>query len=112
MWQIPLGNQWFQTEDNSWGHYQDNRAEYFFAHPDELVNSGVIALLFGAGNAGSTTNTDAMGDGTTNPAPFCTPDGVSSGTVCNANASSSSDDDGGYVRMAAGTYYASPIPLP
>jgi hypothetical protein len=112
VWQIPLGNQWFDTEDDTWGHYQDNRAEYFFAHPNELVGVGVIALLFGAGNAGSTTYNDAMGDGTTNPASFCTTDGLSTGTICNNHASTSSDDDGGYVRTTAATYYLAPVPLP
>ena len=111
VWQIPLGNQYFQTENNSDGHYQDNRVEYFLANPGELVNSGVVALLFGRGNGGSTTYTDDKGDGITNPASFCTTDGVSSGTICDANASTSSDDDGGYLRMAAAAYYASPTPL-
>ena len=111
VWQIPLGNQYFDTEDNTDGHYQDNRVEYFLANPGELVNAGVIGLLFGRGNGGSTTYTDDQGDGITNPASFCTTDGVSSGTVCDTNASSSSDDDGGYLRMAAAAYYASPTPL-
>ena len=111
VWQIPLGNQYFQTENNTDGHYQDNRAEYFFAHPNELVSSGVIGLLFGRGNGGSTTYTDDKGDGVTNPSSFCTTDGTSSGTICNDHASTSSDDDGGYLRMAAAAYYVSPVPL-
>ena len=111
VWQIPLGNQYFQTENDSDGHYQDNRVEYLLANPGELVNAGVIALLFGRGNGGSTTYTDDKGDGITNPASFCTTDGVSSGTICNANVSTTSDDDGGYLRQAAAAYYASPTPL-
>jgi len=111
VWQIPLGNQYFDTEDNTDGHYQDNRVEYFLSNPGELVNAGIIGLLFGRGNAGSTTYTDDQGDGVTNPASFCTTDGVSSGTICDTNASTSSDDDGGYLRMAAAAYYASPTPL-
>jgi hypothetical protein len=112
VWQVPLGNQWFQSENNSDGHYQDNRAEYFFAHPQELINAGVIAVLYGRGNDGSTTNTDAKFDGVTNPASFCSADGTSSGTVCNTHASTVTDDDGGYLRMAATAYYGAPITLP
>jgi hypothetical protein len=100
VWQIRLGNQYFQTENDSNGHYQDNRAEYFFAHPQELVAVGVIALLFGRGNGGSTTYSDDRGDG------------LSSGTVCNNHVSTVSDDDGGYLRMAADAYYEAPVPLP
>lgn len=111
VWQIPLGNQYFETENDTWGHYQDNRAEYFFGHVGELRAAGVIGLLFGAGNAGSTTNVDTMGDGVTNPPATCTSDGVSSGQVCADHPSTVSDDDGGYLRMAAAAYYQSPVPL-
>ncbi len=52
-------------------HYQDNRVEYFFHHVPELVNAGVIGLLFGAGNGGSTVNYDGKHDGVTNPPSFC-----------------------------------------
>jgi hypothetical protein len=112
VWQIPLGNQYFQTQNNTNGHYQDNRAEYFFGHVQELINSGVIGLLFGRGNAGSTTNTDDRNDGITNPSSFCTTDGTSSGQVCNNHASTVADDDGGYLRMAAQNYFTSPVALP
>ncbi len=111
IWQIPLGNQYFQTMDNSRGHYQDNRAEYFFSHMDELRQVGVIGLLFGAGTSGVTNNGDADSDGVTNPPSFCSTDGVSSGQVCNNHQSTVSDDDGGYLRMAAQQYYANPLPL-
>jgi len=107
IWQIPEGNQYFDTENNTNGHYQDNRAEYFFGHMDELARAGVIGLLFGAGNGGSTVNTDGMNDGVTNPPSLCTSDGVSSGQVCDTHTSTVSDDDGGYLRMAGQQYYAS-----
>jgi hypothetical protein len=109
VWQVPLGNQWFQSENNTTGHYQDNRAEYFFAHPSELINIGVIGVLYGRGNAGSTTNTDDQGDGVTNPASVCTSDGLSSGTICSDHPSTVADDDGGYLRQEAAAYYRSPI---
>ncbi|MCU1448078.1 MAG: hypothetical protein JWP02_248 [Acidimicrobiales bacterium] len=111
VWQIPLGNQWFATENNTDGHYQDNRAEYFFSHMSELQQAGVIGLLFGAGNGGSTVNNDGKADGITNPASFCTTDGVSSGQICNNHTSTVSDDDGGYLRMAAANYYKAPLPI-
>ncbi|HEV2309176.1 MAG TPA: hypothetical protein VGU73_01525 [Acidimicrobiia bacterium] len=110
VWQVPLGNQYFDTDNNTPGHYQDNRAEYFFGHMAELQGVGVIAVLYGRGNPGSTTNTDAQGDGVTNPPAICTSDGLSSGTICNGHTSTVADDDGGYLRMAAAAYEASPIP--
>jgi hypothetical protein len=111
VWQIPEGNQYFDTANDTDGHYQDNRAEYFFAHAQELVDDGIIGLLFGAGNGGSTVHTDDKGDGVTNPASFCTSDGMSSGQVCNTRVSSYDDDDGGFIRISAASYYQSPIPL-
>jgi hypothetical protein len=111
VWQVPLGNQWFQSENNSDGHYQDNRAEYFFGHVGELVHIGVIAVLYGRGNGGSTTNTDDKSDGITNHSSFCTSDGTSSGTICNNHVATVADDDGGYLRMAAANYFSSPVPL-
>jgi hypothetical protein len=110
VWQIPEGNQWFRTEDDAPGHTQDNRAEYFFHHVGELEAAGIVALLFGRGNP-STTHTDATGDGVTNPAATCTPEGVSSGEVCNDHVSTVADDDGGYLRMQARAYYRAPVPL-
>jgi len=109
VWQIPLGNQYFRTMDNSWGHYQDNRAEYFLGHVNELIGAGVIGLQFGCGNSGSTTQWDDMGDGITNPASFCTTDGSSGGEICNTHSSTVADDDGGYIRMAAAEYYKNPV---
>ena len=111
VWQVPLGNQWSRSENNTAGHYQDNKAEYFFAHPAELRAAGAIAVLFGQATAGSTTNTDADHDGITNPPEVCTSDGLTSGTVCNTHVATVSDDDGGYLRTAAAAYYAAPLPL-
>jgi hypothetical protein len=111
VWQVPLGNQWFQTMNNSDGHYQDNRAEYFFSHLAELRDAGIVGLLFGAGNAGSTTNDDGKADGVTNPASFCSTDGISSASICNNHASTSADDDGGFLRMQSAAYFQNPLAL-
>src|SRR5436305_1317604 len=105
-----VGNQYFRTDDSSAGHRQDNRAEYFFAHPDELVAAGVVAVLFGSGgNGNSTTPYDSANDGVTNPPARCTTDGVSSGQVCNDHTSTVADDDGGFLRTAAAAYYRAPL---
>jgi len=111
LWQVPEGNQYFQTENNTPGHFQDNRPEYIFNHVPELIQAGIVGAIFGTGNAGSTTNDDSTGDGITNPPPICTSDGSSSGQVCNTHPSTVADDDGGYLRMAAAAYYAQPVPL-
>jgi len=113
VWQIPLGNQYFDTENNTAGHYQDNRAEYFFSHMGELARAGIVGLLFGSGIVGATTNYDAMHDGVTNPPAVCSRDGISHGQICDTHASTVTDDDGGYLRHAAQQYYQSGgYPLP
>ena len=111
VWQIPVGNQWFDTVDGTPGHEPDNRVEYFLAHPDELVRAGIVGLLFGGGNAGTTSPMDAEHDGVTNPPPHCTGDGMGGGTICNDHVSTSPDDDGGYLQQAAAAYYQHPTAL-
>jgi len=106
-WQVPVGNQYFQTMNNSCGHYQDTVAQYFLAHPSALYMSGLIAVLFGAGNSCQANNTDAKHDGVTN--------GLGAGTLdtatvawcsaCNTHVSTSADDDGGFLRIFVGAYY-------
>lgn len=115
VWQIPMGNQYFRTMDNSPNHYQDNRVEYLFSHIDELQSSGIVGLLFGKTTPTATHPSDAAGDGVTNPAPMCTRDGSSSGEICNDHASVYPDDDGGYLRIVAKQYSDAPVavtPLP
>jgi hypothetical protein len=70
LWQVPVGNQYFRSENNTDGHYQDNRPEYIFGHIQELIDTGIIAALFGPGNAGNTNYGDSKNDGVTNPPPF------------------------------------------
>jgi hypothetical protein len=106
IWQIPVGNQYFRTVNNTRGHYQDNKVEYFFDHIEELRSVGIAGLLFGGGNPGVTEHWDARGDGITNPPAITNSDGDSSGQlITNDHVSTVSDDDGGYLRMRAGQYY-------
>ncbi|MBI3857768.1 MAG: hypothetical protein HY293_18965, partial [Planctomycetes bacterium] len=104
LWQMPVGNTVMKTCDNTWGHYQDNRAEYFLLaankpHVVAYASSGVIALLFGPTDDGTTHYHDNRADGVTNGG---------SGTT-----STSPDDDGGFLRTSTGAYYGSgPVSLP
>ncbi len=102
VWQVPVGNQYFRTMNQSIGHYQDNRAEYFMSHTPALRAAGIIAVLFGKANADQTTYTDFMADGITNPAPV----NAFECALCNPHTSAWSDDDGGYLRISVGQYYA------
>ncbi len=106
MWQVPIGNQYFDTMNNTPGHFQDNRAEYILGNPASFAAAGIIAVLFGPGNGG-TMNVDAAHDGVTNPAP------ISSYECdhCNTHASSYPDDDGGFLRLFIGQYMQHPVPL-
>lgn len=71
LWQIPLGNSNSKNVYNNGGAaegYKDNRPEYFFgsgtAHIEKFAETGVIALLFGAGAGGQSTYTnDQYSDG-------------------------------------------------
>jgi len=99
LWQVPIGNTVYRSEDNSWGHYQDNRVQYWLGdrtHMQALVHSGVIAILFGAGASGCTMYDDGVGDGITNPPPI----------DANDQVASVADDDGGYLRQEAAQYYS------
>jgi len=111
LWQVPVGNQYFQTSNNTDNHFQDNRAEYFFGHVDELIQTGIVGVTFGAGNAGSTSYDDGSKDGVTNPPTICTTDGTSRGQICNDHPSTVADDDGGFIRMSASAYYQAPMAL-
>jgi len=103
LWQVPVGNQRYRTMDNSAGHYQDTRAEYFLAHPDLLADAGVAAVLFGPGVDDATWYTDARKDGITNPDPVS----AFGCDRCNTEVSRFADDDGGFLRVAVGAYYRS-----
>jgi hypothetical protein len=102
VWQIPLGNTKMRAVDETWGHYQDNRVEWFLDDPGGTHlalwrDAGVIALLYGGGAGGTTCACDANGDGLTDPPAI----------NGNIRPSLSADDDGGYFRERAAAYYAS-----
>jgi hypothetical protein len=72
LWQIPVGN---SNHKNTWNNggvsegFKDNRPEYFFgagntAHAKKFADTGVIALLFGAGAGGTSSyQNDRYSDG-------------------------------------------------
>ena len=109
MWQVPNGNTIYRTENNTSGHYQDNRPQYFLnattgrQHMQEWANYGVIGIMFGAGVGSQTHYFDSNNDGITNPAAI----------NGNTQVSQYADDDGGYIRLNVGSYYSSgALPLP
>ena len=100
LWQIPEGNQYFDTMDNTPHHTQDNRAQYILSHVGDFASAGVIAALFGSAAGGATVN-DAAADGVTNAVPIST----FGCDYCNNHVSAYPDDDGGYLRLFVGAYY-------
>lgn len=110
-WQVPVGNQYFLTMNNTCGHYQDNVASYFLAHPSDLYSAGLIAVLFGAGNGCQTVYTDGRGDGITNGSGSPTTDLAGYCNACNTHISVYSDDDGGFLRIFVGKYYSARTPV-
>src|SRR5256712_14053548 len=105
-WQVPVGNQYFLTMNNTCGHYQDNVAPYFISHASDLFSAGLIAVLFGAGNQCQTTYLDGAKDGVTNNGGAPTTDALGGCIACNTHTSTAADDDGGYLRIFVGQYYA------
>jgi hypothetical protein len=122
MWQIPLGNMKMRSQNNNWGHYQDNRPEWLLdeaarTHLTSYRDAGVVAFLFGGGAGGTSCACDAENDGITNFPPInanvitseagtgapslVTPDGGTPSLVTPYAA----DDDGGYFRWRAWKYY-------
>ena len=105
LWQVPIGNTLYLSSNNTRGHYQDNRVQYFLGQGDnrhivEYMRSGVIGILFGRGIGGQSNYVDSENDGITNPEPI------------NGNdlMAEHPDDDGGLLRLGAEAYYpAGPV---
>ncbi len=93
LWQVPIGNTIMRTQNNTWNHFQDNRAQYWLGgypndgHLATLAQSGVVAILWGRGADGGTSASDAANDGVTNPPAIGN----------NTRVATSADDDGGYL---------------
>ena len=111
VWQVPVGNQYFLTMNNTCGHYQDNVAQYILAHPQSFKAAGLIAVLFGAGNACQSTYADAANDGVTNNSGVATTDLAGFCAACNTHVSTWPDDDGGFLRVFVGRYYGTRLPI-
>ena len=111
VWQVPMGNQYFLTINNTCGHYQDNVAPYFIAHAGDLFNAGLVAALFGPGNSCQTSYDDLTAkDGVFNNNGNPTTDILGGCNACNTHMSSWPDDDGGYLRTFVGRYYSGQSP--
>jgi hypothetical protein len=110
VWQVPVGNQYFLTMNNTCGHYQDNVAQYFIEHASDLFNAGLVAVLFGKGNSCQTTYDDFANDGVTNNSGAPTTDTLGACNACNTHTSTWPDDDGGFLRIFVGNYYAGRLP--
>jgi hypothetical protein len=52
LWQIPVGN---MAQNNTPGHYKDDKVDWFFGHMNQVAAAHVAALLFGAGWTEQTT---------------------------------------------------------
>ncbi|HEX9364502.1 MAG TPA: hypothetical protein VGA47_12045 [Candidatus Dormibacteraeota bacterium] len=110
VWQVPMGNQYFLTMNNTCGHYQDNVAPYFIAHAGDLFSAGLVAVLFGPGNSCQTSNEDGLHDGVTNNGGGPITDRLGGCVACNSQPSNFADDDGGYLRIFVSRYYAGQSP--
>jgi hypothetical protein len=121
MWQIPLGNTKMRAQNNTKGHYQDNRPEWLLdetarTHLAAYRDAGVVAFLFGGGAADTTCACDAKNDDVTNPPAVNgnaivsqqgsgAPSLVNNGGVQTLITPYAEDDDGGYFRWRAWRYY-------
>lgn len=106
LWQVPEGNQYFTTMNNTPGHYQDNRAAYILDRVPQLIDAGVVTVLFGSKDSSGTEITND-GDGVVNAAPVVSYEC----NRCNTHISHYADDDGGFLRLFIGIYMAHPAAL-
>jgi hypothetical protein len=119
MWQIPLGNTRMRAQNNTTGHYQDNRPEWLLDEPARTHltayrDAGVVAFLFGGGAGGTTCACNGQNDGVTNPAAvngnaymsaLGTGSPLFNGSTLTLTTPYAADDDGGFFRWKAWQYY-------
>ena len=123
LWQIPLGNTKMRAQNNTTGHYQDNRPEWLLddparSHLAAYRDAGVVAFLFGGGAGGTTCACNGQNDGVTNPSPIngntlaseaaaagSAPVQLTRGTTPTLVTPYAADDDGGFFRWKAWQYY-------
>jgi hypothetical protein len=124
MWQIPLGNTKMRAQNNTTGHYQDNRPEWLLDEParthlSAYRDAGVVAFLFGGGAGGTSCACDGQNDGVTNPAAvngnsFVSAAGTGAPSFNGTTLTTpyAANDDGGFFRWKAWQYYQTgAIPL-
>jgi len=131
MWQIPVGNTYFKTCNNSNNHFRDNHAQEFLPSasnngssgtpgdayslsdtskgPGFWANKGIITVLFGEGGYDGYVNPNDMthlrdwpNDGITNPSTNT--NGAPGYNTWGQATSNYSDNDGGYIRLAVAKY--------
>jgi len=117
MWQIPLGNTKMRAQNNTKGHYQDNRVEWFLdeaarTHLTTYRDAGIVAFLFAGGATDTTCACDAKNDGVTNPAAInnnniLSQQGTGAPSLSGSTLTTpyAANDDGGYFRWRAWRYY-------
>lgn len=133
LWQTPVGNTLYQASNNTVSHYQDDHVEFFLPPPAALpggwpgnsplyspnnirnyLSAGVSGVLFGTGSTNSSpyyNSGSPLTGGGYNPGALGSP-GNPVNTNNNTAVATVSDDDGGFLRLSAGQYYAAPLPLP
>jgi len=106
LWQVPMGNTYFKTCNNTSGHYTHNSAQLLLENYPannrikRFADGGGIGIIFSPGQWNSTNVYDKMKDGVTNPA-------LIAGNL--GNQSSYADDDGGYIRLRSSVYFRNPV---
>ncbi len=58
-WQLPVGNMALPNSNQQW---KDNRVDYFFAHPGEVVAAHGAAMIYGPGNDAQTNPSTDLGN--------------------------------------------------
>lgn len=108
MWQVAVGNTYFSTCNQTDGHYCDGIAqsllEDYPKNPtvSRFANAGCLGFVFSPGQGMQSHVYDDKKDGITNPPAIA-------GNL--GNKSEYSDDDGGYMRLRAGSYYKQPYKI-